>query len=494
MVILQGSRGTRNVLRVEGVESESYEERILQENQFIYLLNMTKIIVDSNKVFEFKIDGLMPLSDYFHRFTPGWMELFKLLSDIKECMQEMQQYLLDPGHLILDFRWTFFDKGKNKFMFAVLAGTDMNFAEQIKRLLEEMMTVYTRDNKEDAFLLYEFYAKVLTDNYSPDLFCNDVNLTNGKATASLKNSNEGVLYCKEKNIVSNDIRKNRCNTEGMHKNYSEINLLNNKANKPINNLLNSPASNPLNNQPNESANHASDNIDTENCGYVKNVCGNEDRVLSDEKCKEHEDERKKVIGIGFVLVLAGVFFFVVFGIKSLKFSAIAIGGYCVYLIGLMLIDFKETNGKNLIKTAYTKEKILSENAQENGSNINFMGNHIRCADRIYETSDLFRENIIENNQISKMIPVNAKELKPEKLLPGRNKIGRKKSESDIIIDNPGISRVHAEIFISENEIKIEDLGSTNGTYLNNTKLDKGVPAKAHYGDEISFADSKFYLL
>ena len=160
----------------------------------------------------------------------------------------------------------------------------------------------------------------------------------------------------------------------------------------------------------------------------------------------------------------------------------------------MLIDFKETNGKNLIKTAYTKEKILSENAQENGSNINFMGNHIRCADRIYETSDLFRENIIENNQISKMIPVNAKELKPEKLLPGRNKIGRKKSESDIIIDNPGISRVHAEIFISENEIKIEDLGSTNGTYLNNTKLDKGVPAKAHYGDEISFADSKFYLL
>jgi hypothetical protein len=53
----------------------------------------------------------------------------------------------------------------------------------------------------------------------------------------------------------------------------------------------------------------------------------------------------------------------------------------------------------------------------------------------------------------------------------RMAIGRK-SENDIIIDNPAISSQHAMLETIRNDIFIEDLGSTNGTYINGRLIKK----------------------
>ncbi|MDD5688585.1 MAG: FHA domain-containing protein [Elusimicrobia bacterium] len=50
-------------------------------------------------------------------------------------------------------------------------------------------------------------------------------------------------------------------------------------------------------------------------------------------------------------------------------------------------------------------------------------------------------------------------------------IGRK-SDNDIVIDNPAISGHHAKIYKQDNSYFVEDLGSTNGTFLNETKIVK----------------------
>ncbi|MFQ5756643.1 MAG: FHA domain-containing protein [Acidiferrobacterales bacterium] len=74
-----------------------------------------------------------------------------------------------------------------------------------------------------------------------------------------------------------------------------------------------------------------------------------------------------------------------------------------------------------------------------------------------------------------------KVLEQFELGQGDMKIGRRPS-SDITIDNMAVSGEHANIFTIGDDSFIQDLGSTNGTYVNNKKI-----AKHHlkHGDSIT---------
>jgi len=53
---------------------------------------------------------------------------------------------------------------------------------------------------------------------------------------------------------------------------------------------------------------------------------------------------------------------------------------------------------------------------------------------------------------------------------------------DILIDSPGVSRRHARLYLQDDQYHLEDLGSSNGTFLNGERLTK--PAHLKHGDEI----------
>jgi FHA domain len=62
---------------------------------------------------------------------------------------------------------------------------------------------------------------------------------------------------------------------------------------------------------------------------------------------------------------------------------------------------------------------------------------------------------------------------------------------DIHLEDPFASTRHARISWEGSTVMIEDLGSTNGTYLNGEPLDG--PAPLHVGDRIRIGDSEFSL-
>jgi len=65
------------------------------------------------------------------------------------------------------------------------------------------------------------------------------------------------------------------------------------------------------------------------------------------------------------------------------------------------------------------------------------------------------------------------------LEPGDNLIGRDE-DAAVRIEAPGISRRHAQIVVVEDRAMLEDLGSKNGTYLQERRLDR--PARLEDGD------------
>jgi pSer/pThr/pTyr-binding forkhead associated (FHA) protein len=76
------------------------------------------------------------------------------------------------------------------------------------------------------------------------------------------------------------------------------------------------------------------------------------------------------------------------------------------------------------------------------------------------------------------------------LTVGAHEVGRTAS-SAIQIDHPQISRRHAVIRVDEREIVVEDLGSSNGTFVNRERI--RAPRALSDGDVVSFGDVGFKL-
>lgn len=74
-------------------------------------------------------------------------------------------------------------------------------------------------------------------------------------------------------------------------------------------------------------------------------------------------------------------------------------------------------------------------------------------------------------------------------LEGAKIIGRA-SECDICLKVVHLSRKHARLTLKDDHVQIEDLKSSNGTYLNGNKIEKAI---AKSGDEIAFDTLRFTL-
>lgn len=77
------------------------------------------------------------------------------------------------------------------------------------------------------------------------------------------------------------------------------------------------------------------------------------------------------------------------------------------------------------------------------------------------------------------------------LRPGSNVIGR--DGTDVLISDSRVSRRHAELVLGENGATIEDLGSTNGTSVGNTRLNPGDKAAVAHGMKLLFGGFEMTL-
>jgi pSer/pThr/pTyr-binding forkhead associated (FHA) protein len=74
--------------------------------------------------------------------------------------------------------------------------------------------------------------------------------------------------------------------------------------------------------------------------------------------------------------------------------------------------------------------------------------------------------------------------------PGQNFVGR---EGDILLGDSRISRRHAQVTSQDGSISVEDLGSTNGTFLNGNRLQPNEKRTVAQGDKVSFGGFELTL-
>ena len=85
-----------------------------------------------------------------------------------------------------------------------------------------------------------------------------------------------------------------------------------------------------------------------------------------------------------------------------------------------------------------------------------------------------------------------KDKRPDIMLKNRsNIIGKVREAVDVCIDGQGISRIHAKLAFSDGNCFLTDLGSTNGTYVNGSRIEQGERHQLEEGDEVRFADAGY---
>ena len=72
-----------------------------------------------------------------------------------------------------------------------------------------------------------------------------------------------------------------------------------------------------------------------------------------------------------------------------------------------------------------------------------------------------------------------------RLLPGTEKTVGRARAAKFIIDAPLVSRLHCHLAASPAELVVEDLGSTNGTFVNERRVQK---AALQDGDHLRLGD------
>ncbi len=65
-----------------------------------------------------------------------------------------------------------------------------------------------------------------------------------------------------------------------------------------------------------------------------------------------------------------------------------------------------------------------------------------------------------------------------------------------MVSDPAVSSVHAHfaLDVDEHPVSVQDVGSSNGTFINRTQLQPHVLAKLRTGDCVRFGQSIFYYL
>jgi pSer/pThr/pTyr-binding forkhead associated (FHA) protein len=76
-----------------------------------------------------------------------------------------------------------------------------------------------------------------------------------------------------------------------------------------------------------------------------------------------------------------------------------------------------------------------------------------------------------------------------RLLPGTLKTMGRAPRADFVVDAALVSRVHCRFTLTQaNELELEDLGSTNGTFVNGRKVGKATLAD---GDKLTIGRVQF---
>lgn len=493
----------------EAGREEVYEIPMLLNNKIPYLLNVQITYLNERARYGYDITSNQAIFDWIERRKIKSNDCEHLYSSVFGAIDACCEYLLDERNLVLLPEYIYYDMGKNLYRFIYYVHYHRDIIQQINELSEFLMDHIDYEDERAVLLVYAMYHESKRKEASVDTL---ISVFNEK-----KKVKEDKILEKSQKLDGNP------ELDGSKKLEEAQKLVKIQGTNEIRKI--------------EACETIEENTEKEKIVELtrKQLIKRpimESRQESERLVSKYPALSYSVVLVTLLVMLIVIVYSVSQGLESKKLIAvILIVASITAYIGSKMFDPKKKVEKMVPVVEYIKQPVTSDLNQPVMSSLNQPVMNIlnQSEDRINldnnnefyiqeKTQEVMEDDLTECTQLLSIVEEcsdtdvalendnlsNSTYLKTQYvLLPEDDKykqlklqefpfyIGKITDGMDAVITESTISRVHAKITQEEENLYITDMGSTNGTYINEENIEPHTRIQIKIGDLLRFANVSY---
>ena len=450
----------------EGINDSSFEIKMLEKNKIHGLLTVSMRQINNGVIYYYEITAKQQMTKIFSYNKMKWQELKMLCEGISEMVHTINEYMLNLEHVLLLPEFIYMDISKRQVYFTYYPCTAQHtlkqgsFDNQIQQLFEYILEHYDHNtNREELMCVYDIYQKVSQNEYNIGRLGELVNVT----------------FQDGKKAVESPVNEQNAWNIGYEKEEQDT------------------------------------IVDAVPCETIY-----EEKEVAD---KGHAAVQKKIKIMAALCAVFGIICLLFPKIIPLSVSpAAALVFVAAGTVLYAVIDhFPKTALSKIEYSTYDQPFVISkEKSQSNNIDRRADMQEYHESLQSGETFEVDTKNAekqqeaemektVFNGQTMLLSEYMAKKSKDEVCVTlvyqgnssGLDKeiqiqqfpcmVGSLGKHCDIEIKSKTISRIHMCIFRKDSQIYVEDMNSTNGTYINGIRVSTGTKQLLENGDELKLA-------
>ena len=147
----------------DGVTEPDDEMRMLAENSIKGLMKLRIALVDCHLEYCYEISSMQPLARLYQKRKMGIEEIRGLFFSLQRQMEHMAPYLLDCAHLVLDPQWIYVQPQSFGVFLCYDTGTCRDFHQSLRELVQFVLEKLDHDHTGGVMTVYQMYQKSLEE-------------------------------------------------------------------------------------------------------------------------------------------------------------------------------------------------------------------------------------------------------------------------------------------------------------------------------------------
>lgn len=464
-----------NYLILHGEEvpdTDSYQVRMLVGNGMPSLLKCRLQGIDGNFLIYYDITSKQSVASMYETKKMGLEDLRLIFGGFVQAMEEMAEYLMNPGQLLVQPEYMYLDVEKKKLYFCCMPGKAGDVREDFRVLTEYILPKINHEDGDAVILGYGVYRRALEDTFHLEYVKEEIYKGRDNREKSFSGNEDSFQKNQggEKRIPESCKEKEIDKEKGQFREQYE----NQSGDSP----WEMETANPF-----------------------------ENRDREDEK-KSPISLRKKILfsilGAFILIITAGA---AVLGFLPGLQAGVILSGCVVFLgTGMLVYRFRKKH-KGSIEKKRGRQEIQrepiwkTEQEEESGWQSQMSAEEEMSVPQTFEEEPKakdFGETVVLSAGVvqgpATLVSREPGELTTIYLQEDMTVIGKMETAVDAVIDLPTVSRIHAKIRRRDQEYYLSDLNSRNGTAVNGRLLKEGEDYQLQNEDEVDFAQARYVFL
>lgn len=445
----------------EEEEKDSYQLKMAQQNEIAGLLPFHCARKDGELQFYYEITAKQSVSSLYEKRLMGRTDILTLLGGIRDTMENLQKYLLNPLHLIFHPEYIYMDAERRNIFLCYASQEDQE--SSILSLAEFILKHLDHEDRCAVVLGYSFYQKASEENFSLYKALRDLLL-------EMRNEEAGADM-------------DAAQTQRAEQDFGGWDLCGNGQTES--------------HKVSADSRTGYDHAYTERVEDEKQNTETYEVTHKQRSGKARKNNADKKIDWLFRIIHPAVLISGLFLLAVLEIVCYA-GGLGITEAGgifFLILSLELLLNKYLLNRGKKREKEqwLQEEEEERYRILkDEMYEMPREKERIEQTQYL---NSFPEKEALRLISVQAERggtVFPDICLDSEVVcVGKLKGEVDVILDSPTVSRMHARLERRDGKFFVKDLNSRNGTFHNGRRLAPQEQCEITVGDRISFAEAGY---